>query len=761
MSRDIEAVVRISGDLDATLRKAIKEAADQIEQLDDAAKQSADAVDLLSSVMDDQEDALKKAQKQYAAYVLSGEVGSKQAKDLAKKIKSLSSELNDNRSRMQAAEDAAQRLSGGLDDTGDSAADSKGGFSIMKGAIADLVSSGIQFLISKCADAVSSIYGLADSTREFRQDMGTLETAFDNAGFSADAATDTWKELYGVFGEDDRAVEAANNIARMADSQKDLDNWVKITTGIWGTYQDALPVESLAEAASETINTGTVTGTLADALNWSSDAAEMFASYMGDDVVTAEDAFNVALSKCTTEAERNALVTDTLTALYGSAADKYRETAGSIIEANEANADYNMTLAELGEQIEPVTTAVKSGLAGLLQRVLELTKNVDISAFTDKIAAGFEWVGEKIMPIAESVFPQIMESAGELAKELLPLAGEVIPPLVDAFGEIKNAMAPVLPVIANAAKTLLPALSESIGSIVSAIAPVIPVAAQLINELLPLAMVVIQAVTPIISTLATALAPIVAAIGQIVSNLVPPLIQIIEVLSPILQVLATIISSSVGYALQFIMPIIDDVTSTFSSLIDFIQNIFLGNWSEAWENMKSIFSSAFSALSGLAKAPLNAVISIVNGAIDGINSIGFDIPDWVPIIGGKKFQLDIPNIPMLATGGFTDGPSIAGEAGMEAVISFDRSVREANIGYWARAGRLLGATADDAGFSLSGDSYSNSTVIDMGGVTFAPNINISGSADKQSVVKAIEDEYPEFLDMLENWLYERGLPVFG
>ena len=115
--------------------------------------------------------------------------------------------------------------------------------------------------------------------------MNTLTTAYDASNFSAEQATDTWRNLYAIFGEDDRAVEAANNIARIADSQAELDEWTRITTGIWGTYQDALPVESLAEAAAETINTGTVTGTLADALNWSSEAAEMFSGYMSEDVV--------------------------------------------------------------------------------------------------------------------------------------------------------------------------------------------------------------------------------------------------------------------------------------------------------------------------------------------------------------------------------------------------------------------------------------------------------------------------------------------
>jgi len=180
----------------------------------------------------------------------------------------------------------------GVKDVGDGAKDAGKDIDTMDIAVGNLVANGISALISKAGEAVKSLYSMAEETREFRQDMGTLETAFSEANFSADTATDTWKDLYAIFGEDDRAVEAANNIARMAETQEELNNWVEITTGIWGVYQDALPVEGLAEAAGETAKTGKVTGGLADALNWSSEAAEMFAKYMSEDVTTAEDAFN-------------------------------------------------------------------------------------------------------------------------------------------------------------------------------------------------------------------------------------------------------------------------------------------------------------------------------------------------------------------------------------------------------------------------------------------------------------------------------------
>lgn len=175
--------------------------------------------------------------------------------------------------------------------------------------------------------------------------------------------------------------------------------------------------------------------------------------------------------------------------------------------------------------------------------------------------------------------------------------------------------------------------------------------------------------------------------------------------------------------------------------------------------IKDMFYNGFSALAGIIKAPINAVISIINGAINGINSIGFDVPDWVPLVGGKSFSINIPNIPLLAKGGFTNGVSIAGEAGTEAVISFDPSVRSENLSYWAKAGQMLGADSSD--YSLATDSGSGQTTVEIGEINFSPKIEITGTADKADIMAAIEAEYPEFTDMLDRYFEERGYFAYG
>ena len=201
---------------------------------------------------------------------------------------------------------------------------------------------------------------------------------------------------------------------------------------------------------------------------------------------------------------------------------------------------------------------------------------------------------------------------------------------------------------------------------------------------------------------------------------------------------------------------VENIKGVFTGIIDFIDNVFSGNWSGAWQSVVSIFSNLFGGMVNLAKIPMNGVVGAINSVISGINGAGFTIPDWVPIVGGKSFSINIPKLPMLATGGHTNGISIAGEAGMETVISYNPAYRRQNLSYWAEAGRMLGADASD--FALGGGSGGGG--VNLGGVTFAPNITVQGRADKQSIMDAIEEEFPEFIDFLEKWLAERGDPVY-
>ena len=211
------------------------------------------------------------------------------------------------------------------------------------------------------AAAGAAFFGLAEETREARENMGKLETSFTTAGHSAEDAKNTYTELYGVLGDDGQATEAAAHLAKLTTNEKELSDWTNICTGVYATFGDSLPIEGLTEAANETAKTGSITGNLADALNWAG---------------VSEDDFQASLDACTSEQERQALITSTLNGLYSEAADKYREVNGDIIDAQKATANLNSAMAALGAIAEPIITKLKQLAAELLQ---EITPFVELS----------------------------------------------------------------------------------------------------------------------------------------------------------------------------------------------------------------------------------------------------------------------------------------------------------------------------------------------------------------------------------------------
>lgn len=274
---------------------------------------------------------------------------------------------------------------------------------------------------------------------------------------------------------------------------------------------------------------------------------------------------------------------------------------------------------------------------------------------------------------------------------------------------------------------------------------------------------------PLVTNIGTAVMNVATLIGNAIQTILPVIENIVMVLVNVVATVAPPIIAAVSQIFANISNVVMSLQGVFDGLIQFITGVFTGNWTQAWEGVKSIFGNAFSALVELCKVPINAVIGVINGAIRGIDSIvggGVTIPDWLPG-GGGTFSLHMNEIPMLAKGGFTDGVSIAGEAGTEAVISFDPSVRSANIANWQKAGQMLGvdpvqaASVAGAG-SLTTDRVEvadigggspapgGTTAVGGGSFTFSPNITIQGNADYNVMMSAMTDAKDQF----EQWFNE-------
>lgn len=139
--------------------------------------------------------------------------------------------------------------------------------------------------------------------------------------------------------------------------------------------------------------------------------------------------------------------------------------------------------------------------------------------------------------------------------------------------------------------------------------------------------------------------------------------------------LANVFSSAFNNIVENVSSAWNRIKYHFTQVIDFVKNIFAGEWGKAWENVKNIFANIFGGLVGLAKQPINAIISLINKAFSAIGSVSVSIPDWVPGMGGQTFGFEMPQIPMLANGGVVTKPTTAliGEgAESEAVLPLSK-----------------------------------------------------------------------------------------
>ena len=384
-------------DAEIAVAKTEKEVRKYSTSLEDVQKQEKEAnssLSKLTSTIEEQEAELKGLKDEYKDAVITYGKNSKEAKALKKEIEDLSGELDDNKKQVQFADKQLELLEDQFDDTADAADDFSKGIDGIKD-IGSTVAKGVGALAAGIGAIGGAFLATAEGTREFRTNMAKLETGFTEAGLSAEDASNTFKEMYSILGDDGQATEATAFLAKFADNEKELASATHTLTGIYATFGASLPLEGLTEAINHTSSLGSVQGNLADALEWSG--------------INVDD-FNAQLAECSDEEERQALIMETLSGVYDGAADKYKEVNADVIESNKAQANLSETMAQFGEKAEPILTAVKDGFNTVLQEILKLTKDVDFNAIAESIKGGFAYFIDTIVPAIKDGFQWILDN---------------------------------------------------------------------------------------------------------------------------------------------------------------------------------------------------------------------------------------------------------------------------------------------------------------------------------------------------------------
>lgn len=520
-------------------------------------------------------EALKKAEKNAQEQFKKGEIAEDQYNALKREIISTKEKLGTlegkaeevNRALngidekpIEEVADAAKKAERELEDAGKEASNFG---DYLK---ADAIVEGAKGIIGVLGDA-------AEESKEYMKIMGSLEESSKSAGYSVEQTEETYKQLYGVLGDDQTAATATANLQALGLSQKDLTALTNGTIGAWAKYGDSIPIDGLAEAINETVKVGAVTGTFADVLNWAG---------------TSEDAFNEKLEKCGSEAERANLIMQELSDQgLMKTGEAWRENNEALVENNEVQAEMQEQMAELGETIMPFMTQL-----------------------TNMAAAALGWFNS-------------LSSGGQMA--IVSLVA-----LVAAIGPAKNAVDGIGDALDMLSAFKLPAVSGGVLALVAVIVAAVAMIALKGDEI------------------------------QVILQKVDDFLQNIFA-TDFTKIFGPVLGEALNCFFANVKNMWNSVKLIFDGLIDFIRGVFTGDWERAWNGVVKIFGGIFSGLKTIAKAPINAVIGLLNGAIGGINSL---------IKGANKIPGvnigTIGKIPYLANGGtLYDGTAVVGEAGPE------------------------------------------------------------------------------------------------
>ena len=488
-----EAIANTSGKLE-TLREAEKQVQKQFER---------------GEVSEEQVRAL---QREIIATTKKLDSYEKAAKNVEDTFNNLANESDNVKGGAKDVKKGADQASDSLDDYADSAEKAEKASDGLS-RVGGIVGKGLAAVSAIVAAATASLIASAEASREYRREMGKLSTAFETAGHDGETAANVYRELQGILGETDQAVEASNHLAKLCDNEEELSKMTEAATGVYATFGASLPIENLAEAANETAKTGTITGGLADALNWAGES---------------EEEFQAKLDACSDEQERQTLIINTLNHLYSEAAGIYRETNAEVIRANEANEAWASSLAEVGGAIEPILTDVKTLGASLLSDVIpgikeaaEASRGIldgDTDA-ADSLGTALSGVAAQLLNKITRMTPAAVEVGTSLVTSLTTTLISMTPQLVETG--IGLAVS-VLDGLTSATPRITQALVDMIPKLVKSLQSGTP---QLIDGALGLLLAVVTAVDLLLPPLIEAVPGIVTCIIEGLLGAAPQLID--------------------------------------------------------------------------------------------------------------------------------------------------------------------------------------------------------------------------------------------
>ena len=582
-------------------------------------------------------DALKEAEKQVQQQFERGEVSQQQYEGLQREIVEATANLDKAKQAAyefqeqliqsrgdqalkemeQAAGDFDRQLEKvdgkPLEEVGDAAQDAKGDLKDLQGeaqktsTALEKISAGAGKVSSTMAPVTTAVAGLGaaavatvPATKELRNDLAKLDANAEENAVSVDAAREAWRKFAVQSGETDSAVEATSNLLQAGFTESNLQKAVEGLAGAAQRFPDTLKIESLADSLQETLATGTATGAFGELL---------------DRLGIGAENFSAQLQACTTEAEKQNLVLETIASSgLNNTYEAWAKNNEEMLANEEASLKLQESMAKIAETILPVVTAV-----------------------TEKFAEFLDWFAE-------------LDSGVQVAIAAVLALLAAISPVAGAISNIALAW----PAISTAAGTAIGAITGALKALYGIIMAN-PIAAAVV------------AIVLLINIFSDEIRAALQAVDDFLQGVFA---------TDWTNVFGPVLGEPLNAFFSTVKSVWDGIKQVLDGIISFVTSVFAGNWQQAWEGVKQIFAGVFQSLVGLVKGPLNSILGLVNAVIgginamiDGLNGLSIDVPEGVPVLGGTTLGFSLghlPTLPYLAKGGVVQrGSAIVGEAGPE------------------------------------------------------------------------------------------------
>lgn len=451
--------------------------------------------------------------------------------------------------------------------------------------------------------AAQSMSAFAEESKETLTIMGQLDTASKNAGYTTKQTQETFNQLNGVLGDTQTAATTTSNLQALGLEQSKLTRLTEGAIGAWTKYGDSIPIDSLAEAINETAQTGTVTGTFADVLNWAG---------------TSEDAFNQKLQSTTSVSERaNMIMQELANQGLMESAKGFRENNSELIAYNEASGKFDQAMSNLATIVMPALSAVMEVVAAALQKVV-----------------GFFQSLPGPVQQAVTVFGAIVGIAAVLAPIILTVASAVsllnvsLLPIIGVIAAVAAAIAIIVVVVKNWGSivtwfknlwnTAWTAIKSVFDSIVEAIKTGFNTFAKFVKTIW-------NGIKTTITTVVNGIKTVVLTVWNAIKTGITTVINGIKtVITSVWNGIKTIVTTVTG-------TIKNGAVNGFRTMVNGIRNVV----GKIGGVIKNGFNAAIKFITGLPSKALQWGKDFVQGIIDGIKAMIGKVADAAKSIADK------------------------------------------------------------------------------------------------------------------------------